>query len=102
LVSDRPYIASRLAFDWSVIDNRYEAIKGTMLRSANGKHPGGRPTKRTAKIVEQICEGMAYGLTDEEVAALVGIDGWTLTRWKKDAEFCGAIKKAQVLESLLA
>jgi adenylyl- and sulfurtransferase ThiI len=71
-----------------------------MLENTIGKHPGGRPTKRTAKITEQICEGISYGLTDEEVAALVGIDDSTLTRWKKEPEFCGAIKKAQAIRKL--
>lgn len=66
----------------------------------NGKHPGGRPTKRTAKITEQICEAISYGLTDEDVAAIVGIDDSTLTRWKKEPEFCGAIKKAVALRKL--
>ena len=67
----------------------------------NTKHPGGRPTKRTVKITEQICEGISYGLTDEEVAALVGVDDSTLTRWKKEPEFCGAIKKAQAMRLLI-
>jgi hypothetical protein len=58
------------------------------------KHPGGRPSKRTPEITDQICEAISYGLTDEEVAALVGIDDSTLTRWKKDPQFCGAIKRA--------
>jgi len=43
---------------------------------------------------------ISYGLTDEEVAAMVGIDDSTLTRWKKDPEFCGAIKKAVALRKL--
>ena len=77
------------------LDSPYEAIEST-----NGKHPGGRPTKRTAKITEQICEGISYGLTDEEVAALVDIDDSTLTRWKKEPEFCGAIKRAMATRKL--
>jgi AraC-like DNA-binding protein len=64
------------------------------------KHRGGRSTKRTSEITDQICEAISYGLTDEEVAALVGIDDSTLTRWKKDLEFCGAIKKAVALRKL--
>ena len=43
----------------------------------------------------------SYELTDEEVAALVGIDDLTLTRWKKDPEFCRAIKKAQAMRLLI-
>jgi hypothetical protein len=53
------------------------------------KHPGGRPTKRTPEITDQICEAISYGLTDEEVAAMVGIDDSTLTCWKKIPEFSG-------------
>src|ERR1700732_3109413 len=64
------------------------------------KHPGGRPTKRTPEITDKICDAISYGLTDEEVAALVGIDDSTLTRWKKDSEFCGAIKKAVAMRKL--
>jgi hypothetical protein len=43
----------------------------------------------------------SYELTDEEVAALVGIDDLTLTRWKKDPEFCRAIKRAQAMRLLI-
>jgi hypothetical protein len=71
-----------------------------MERELEPKHPGGRPTKRTPEITDQICEAISYGLTDEEVAALVGIDDSTLTRWKKDPEFCGAIKKAEAMRKL--
>src|ERR1700747_2425565 len=76
------------------------AIEGESLKNTNGRHPGGRPTKRTAKMTEQICDGISYGLTDEEVAALVGIDDSTLTRWKKEPEVCGAIKKAQATRNI--
>jgi hypothetical protein len=85
----------------ALVDDRYETVKSEMLQDTNGKHPGGRPSKRTEKITEQICEGISYGLTDEEVAALVGVDDSTLTRWKKEPEFCGAIKKAQAMRLLI-
>ena len=85
----------------ALVDDRYETVKSEMLQDTNGKHPGGRPSKRTAKITEQIFEGISYGLTDEEVAALVGIDDSTFTRWKKDPEFCRAIKKAQATRLLI-
>jgi hypothetical protein len=77
------------------------AIEDEPLKNTNGRHPGGRPTKRTAKMTEQICDGISNGLTDEEVAALVGIDDSTLTRWKKEPEFCGAIKKAVAMRLLI-
>lgn len=75
--------------------------KTKMLEETNGKHPGGRPSKRTLKLTKQICEAISYGLTDEETAALVGIDDSTFTRWKKDPEFCRAIKKAQATRLLI-
>jgi hypothetical protein len=71
-----------------------------MEQDIEPKHPGGRPTKRTPEITEQICEAISYGLTDEEVAARVGIDDSTLTCWKKIPEFSGAIKKAVVTRKL--
>jgi Bacteriophage CII protein len=71
-----------------------------MEQDIEPKHPGGRPTKRTPEITDQISEAISYGLTDEEVAAMVGIDDSTLTRWKKDPEFCGAIKRAVAMRKL--
>jgi hypothetical protein len=71
-----------------------------MEQDIEPKHPGGRPSKRTPEITEQICEAISYGLTDEEVAAKVGIDDSTLTCWKKIPEFSGAIKKAVATRKL--
>src|ERR1700747_1671700 len=71
-----------------------------MEQDIEPKHPGGRPTKRTPEITKQMCEGISYGLTDEEVAAMVGIDDSTLTCWKKIPEFSGAIKKAVATRKL--
>jgi hypothetical protein len=71
-----------------------------MEQDIERKHPGGRPTKRTPEITDQICDAISYGLTDEEVGAMVGIDDSTLTRWKKDPEFCGAIKRAVAMRKL--
>ena len=38
---------------------------------------------------------------DKEVAALVGIDDSTLTRWKNEPEFCRAIKRAVAMRLLI-
>jgi transposase len=67
---------------------------------AKTKHPGGRPTKRTPEITARIVEAISYGLTDEEAAALVGIDDDTLTQWRKIPEFSGAIKTAVATRQL--
>src|ERR1700730_4903614 len=71
-----------------------------MEQDLEPKHPGGRPSKRTPEITDKICDAISYGLTDDEVAAMVGIDDATLTRWKKDPEFCGAIKRAVAMRKL--
>src|SRR6476646_5383910 len=66
----------------------------------DGKHPGGRPTKRTAELTTRIAEAISFGLADEEAAAVVGIDDLTLTRWRKIPEFCRAIKSAVAARKL--
>ena len=66
----------------------------------DGKRLDGRPTKRTPEITALIAEAISFGLTDEEAAALVGIDDDTLTQWKKIPEFSGAIKRAVATRKL--
>jgi hypothetical protein len=45
-------------------------------------------------MVARISQAISLGLTDEETAALVGIEPSTLINWKADPEFLEAIKKA--------
>ena len=62
--------------------------------SKRGRIGEGRPTKRTPEVVAEIAEAVAIGLTDEEASLLAGIDPDTMTEWRKDPEFSGAIKRA--------
>jgi hypothetical protein len=62
--------------------------------SKRGRAGEGRPTKRTPEVVGRIAEAVAIGLTDEEAALLAGINPDTMTEWRKDSEFSGAIKRA--------
>ena len=62
--------------------------------SKRGRVGEGRPTKRTPEVVAKIAEAIAIGLTDEEAGLLAGINPDTMTEWRKDPEFSGAIKKA--------
>ena len=69
--------------------------------SKRGRLGKGRPTKRTLEVVAKIAEAVAIGLTDEEASLLAGIDPDTMTEWRKDPEFSGAIKKATAQRLLL-
>jgi hypothetical protein len=79
--------------------NEAPSMKRTTKRkvSRRGRIGEGRPSKRTPEIVTLISECIADGLTDEEAAAIAGINPDTLTRWRKDPVFSGAIKKATAL-----
>ena len=69
--------------------------------SKRGRAGEGRPTKRTPEVVAKIAAAIAIGLTDEEAAVLAGINPDTMTEWRKDPEFSGAIKKATAQRLLL-
>lgn len=52
------------------------------------KNPGGRPTKFTPELAEQICELLAIGKPSREVCKEVGIADSALYRWlQKDGKF---------------
>jgi hypothetical protein len=67
-------------------------LNGTL--SKRGRHSEGRPTKKTPEIIERIAEAINFGLTNEEVCELVGIEAHTLVNWYKDSEFFSATKRA--------
>ena len=69
--------------------------------SKRGRVGEGRPTKRSPEVIAKIAEAVAKGLTDEEAALLAGINPDTMTEWRKDPEFSGAIKRAEVRRLLL-
>ncbi len=68
------------------------------------KHPGGRPTKLTRKIIDDIVIGLRTGNYLETAAAYVGVSKQTLFNWLKRGargqekvciEFLDSVKKAQ-------
>jgi hypothetical protein len=59
----------------------------TIPARSNGKHPGGRPSKRTPERVKKIAELIAAGLPDEYACAVAGINRDTLWQWKNDPEY---------------
>ncbi len=70
-------------------------------KSKRGRMGEGRPTKRTPEVVAKIAEAVAIGLTDEEASLLAEVNPDTMTEWRKDPEFSGAIKKATAQRLLL-
>ena len=75
--------------------------KPTHSISKRGRVGEGRPTKRTPEVVAKIAEAIAIGLTDEEASLLAGINPDTMTQWRKNSEFSGAIKRAGAQRLLL-
>ena len=76
-------------------DGRYRVGEEREHRvSKRGRVGEGRPTKRTPEVFAKIAEAVAIGLTDEEASLLAGINPDTMTEWRKDPEFSGAIKRA--------
>jgi hypothetical protein len=69
--------------------------------SKRGRLGEGRPTKRTAEVIAKIAQAVAIGLTDEEASLLAGVNPDTMSEWRKDPEFSGAIKKATAQRLLL-
>jgi hypothetical protein len=67
-------------------------------RSRKGE---GRPSKRTPEVVATIAAAIATGLTDEEASLVAGINPDTMTEWRKDPEFSGALKRATAQRLLL-
>jgi len=66
--------------------------------------PGGRPTKLTKKLHEEVVSYLRNGNYLETAAALAGLDVSTIRRWLKRgeraasgpyAEFCTAVKSAE-------
>ncbi len=60
----------------------------------------GRPTKLTPAVMAKLKEAFAYGLNDDQAAALVGVNDFTLTLWKRNPAFVKEIQGA-VTERLL-
>ncbi len=69
--------------------------KGHAKAPKTGKSKGGRPSKYDPAILTQVTNYCLLGATDEQLAAFLAIDVRTLARWKKDPEFCHAIKEGK-------
>ena len=54
----------------------------------------GRPTKLTPQVKAKLKEAFAYGLNDDQAAAVAGVSDVTLTLWKRRPEFMAEIREA--------
>lgn len=65
--------------------------------AGTGKHPGGRPSKYNADFHPKMAYYLGMlGAQDTKIAAELGIDESTLTRWKQQhPEFCTSLKKGK-------
>lgn len=68
----------------------------TLPPKYNGKHPGGRPTKKTPELVKVLSEALAMGMPDQEACDLVMIKRETLDQWRsEDDQFSDMLKSAR-------
>jgi len=74
-------------------NNKKKQIK----KPANGKHPGGRPSKYNAEYHPKIARYLGQlGKTDKEISAELGISEVTLNAWKNDhQEFLKSLKEGK-------
>lgn len=56
----------------------------------------GRPSKLASVNLNQVEALGQYGLTQEEIAHILGVADSTLRRWKKNPDFSAALKKGMV------
>jgi hypothetical protein len=102
----RPHAVIRLMWSvlGSVVSSTTRMTICLLIFLVNGiAYENGPPMngKRTPEMVAKIAEAVAIGLTDEEAALLAGINPDTMTEWRKDPEFSGAIKRATAQRLLL-
>lgn len=68
------------------------------MKQANGKHAGGRPTKKTPEMVALLAAAIAEGMSFKSAAHLCGINSDTFWDWmKNDEEFSDKIKSARAV-----
>jgi hypothetical protein len=65
--------------------------------ATNGKHPGGRPSKRDTINLQQVAILASFGLTDIQIAQALGISERTLNYYKKDDEFLQSLKSGKAI-----
>ena len=65
--------------------------------TANGKHPGGRPTEYLEEYNEQAYKLCLLGATDKEMGEFFGVSEVTINAWKtKFPEFLKSLKQGKI------
>jgi hypothetical protein len=55
-------------------------------------NPGGRPTKLTPEVRQQVARLAPLGFSDRQFSAVLGVAVSTFNYWKKDKEFSESLK----------
>jgi len=63
----------------------------------NGKHAGGRPSKKNTLDLDRLVELASTGMTDVQLGAVYGVTEKTINEWKKDEKVSLALKKGKDL-----
>ena len=61
----------------------------------------GRPTKLDEPMAAKICEGLSYGLTNQQTADLAGISASTLHNWLEDEVLAHRVAGARAQRDLV-
>ena len=81
-------------FEWRAeegIDKVPAAFSSPKKTATRGQ---GRPSKLTPAVLAKLKEAFAYGLNDDQAAAVAGVSDVTLTLWKRRPEFMAEIREA--------
>lgn len=62
--------------------------------------PAGRPTVLTKDKIAQVAEALLYGLSDAEIALMIGVHTKTIER-ARAGKFCLEIKKAELSRKMI-
>lgn len=67
----------------------------TVPARSNGKHPGGRPSKLTPKLISHLILMARRGFTDAEMADVIGVAEQSLYNWRDRPEYLEFIKASK-------
>ena len=55
----------------------------------------GRPSRLSNRVIAKTEELAGLGLTEEQIALVLGVSPFTITRWKSNTAFCASLKEGR-------